>query len=300
LGEAAAQYLDEGSVVVHGHGFYVWPNAVIGRMARKRGVPLVYHPHGMLEPWILARSRGKKRVAHWLFENANFRAARLWRALTSREADQVRAHGIRVPVVVIPNGIDPEPFWRIRRPNRPVRQALFLGRLHPKKGLDLLVAAWAKLGLETRGWELTIAGPDENGHREELEALVRLAKLEGAVRFVGPVSGAAKIAQLAAAELFVLPSYSEGFPMALLEAMASSVPVLATEESNVPDIAACGAGWLCRANVGSLTNALRDALQAGDEERAQRGCLGRQLVAEKYSWSRLAGELELACAKLIG
>ena len=299
LRDVATEWIDQGAAVVHGHGFYVWPNAVIGRLARQRGIPLVYHPHGMLEPWILSRSRGKKRVAHWLFENANFKVARLWRALTSREADQVRAQGVRAPVIVIPNGIDPVPFRGIRQPARPVRQALFLGRLHPKKGLDLLVAAWAKLGSAVREWELVIAGPDENGYRTRVEAQVRSAGLEHCVHLVGPVSGEAKLARLAAAELFVLPSYSEGFPMAVLEAMASGVPVLATEECNMPDVAAHGAGWLCRAEAGSVADTLLRALEAGDQERKDRGAAGQRLVAEKYSWPRLAEELHGACASLM-
>jgi len=172
--------------------------------------------------------------------------------------------------------------------------------VHPKKGLDLLVAAWAKLGPAAREWELVIAGPDENGYRAVIEGQVRAAGLEGMVRFVGPVSGAAKIAQLAAAELFVLTSYSEGFPMAVLEAMASGVPVLATEECNFPDVAAHEAGWLCRAEAEAVATTLRRAIEAGDDERAQRGRLGRQLVERKYSWSLLAAELHSACAALLG
>src|SRR5690606_20451436 len=85
-------------------------NWILGRAARRLGKAMVMHPHGMFEPWILQRSRGKKRIANFLFEDANFRQARLWRALTSQEADQIRARGITAPIVIAPNGVDPAPF----------------------------------------------------------------------------------------------------------------------------------------------------------------------------------------------
>src|SRR5262249_26224498 len=92
--------------VVHGHGMYVGTNWLLGREARRQYRCLVYHVHGMFEPYILARSRWKKRLVHWLFENANFRSVRLWRALTEKEADQIRQCGIQAPIVVVPNGVN--------------------------------------------------------------------------------------------------------------------------------------------------------------------------------------------------
>ena len=300
LAGAAAEFFAGGGAVAHGHGLHVYPNFAIGRLARRGGVPLVYHPHGMFEPWILARSRGKKRVAGWLFEDANFRHARLWRALTAREADQVRAQGLTAPVVVLPNGIDPAPFAGPRvTDGKTRRQVLFLGRLHPKKGLPLLVAAWAALGRAAADWEIVIAGPDELGHRAEVEAQVRAAGLGEAVRFIGPVAGAAKVACLLAADVFVLPSHSEGFSVAILEALAAGLPVVATRACNFPGLTSSGAGWECEPTAESVTGALALALAAGDDARRQRGELGRRLVVENYAWPRLAADLHAECGKLL-
>ncbi len=302
LARSAAGLLVPGDTVAHGHGLYVYPNFAVGRLARQRGVPLVYHPHGMFEPWILARSRGKKQLAHWLFEDANFRAARLWRALTSREADQIRAQGITAPVVVLPNGIEPSAFdFPVPRPlpQADRRQILFLGRLHPKKGLPLLVAAWARLVTQARGWELVIAGPDENGHRAEVEALVRAAGLSGSVRFLGSVSGEAKKACWREAEVFVLPSHSEGFPMAVLEACAAGLPVVATDACNFPELKAAEAGWECPATAEGVTAALGEAIAASDTERRQRGERGRRLVESRYAWPGIAAALHAECVRLM-
>ncbi len=169
LQRCAPQLVHE-SDVLHGHGLYVGTNLIFGRAARRALKPLVYHVHGMFEPYILQRSKWKKQLVHWLFENNNFRHVRLWRALTSKEADQIRACGLRQPIVIAPNGLNvadfpkpPQPVTLIDTPLvRGLRKhgprALFLGRIHPKKGLDLLLRAWAKIPRAARDWELVIAG----------------------------------------------------------------------------------------------------------------------------------------------
>lgn len=291
--------------VVHGHGFYVAPNWVLGREARRLRKPLIYHPHGMFEPWILERSRGKKRIAHWLFENANFRHARLWRALTGKEADQIRAQGITAPVIICPNGIDPVSFARVPglRTNcvqKTRRELLFLARLHPKKGLDLLMQAWASLPSDLRrDWRIVIAGPDELGHRAEIEALVARLGIAADVAFTGSVSGESKLAVLASADAFVLPSYSEGFSVAILEALACRLPVVATHACNFPDLEKQGGGWCVHSTVEGVWQGLQALLSATDSERAQRGEQGRMLVERAYTWPQIALQLDAACRELV-
>jgi len=108
--QTKAKELVAATDVIHGHGLYVGTNFAFGLQARLQSKPLVYHTHGFFEPWILKRSRWKKRLVHSIFEDANFRHARLWRALTTKEADQIRAQGIKAPIVVIPVGLHPMPF----------------------------------------------------------------------------------------------------------------------------------------------------------------------------------------------
>jgi glycosyltransferase involved in cell wall biosynthesis len=294
--------------VLHGHGLYVGTNYVFGKEARRQGKSLVYHVHGFFEPWILNRSRWKKRLAHWLFEDANFRHARLWRALTSKEADQIRSHGIKAPIVVAPNGLDPAEFPKpadlnapietplIKNLSKSVLRVLFLGRVHPKKGLDLLLPAWAKLSALTKDWQLVIAGPDEQGYLTQVRELARSLGLQDQIVFTGPVTGQSKINLLHSSDLFVLPSYSEGFPVSVLEAMACGLPVIATRACNFPDIAGADAGWECDAVVDSLAEALKMALQASESERWKRGQNGRRLVETHYTWPVIIKTLQEACA----
>ncbi|HEY5552488.1 MAG TPA: glycosyltransferase, partial [Opitutaceae bacterium] len=191
-----------------------------------------------------------------------------------------------------PNGIDVAAF---DAPGPAIAKSrkviLFLGRIHPKKGLPLLLSAWSRATRFHADWEIVIAGPDEEGHRAQLEAQIDADGIRDSVRFVGVVGGAGKLAWLRAADLFVLPSHSEGFSVAILESLASRAPVLATHACNFPAIETTGAGWLCDAEAGSLGRALDAALSSDAAERSQRGLAGRALVERDYTWSAIARKL---------
>jgi glycosyltransferase involved in cell wall biosynthesis len=304
----AAHEWVKSSDILHGHGFYVGTNYLFGREARLENKPLVYHVHGIFEPYILRRSRWKKQLVHWLFEDANFGHARLWRALTLREADQIRSRGIKAPIVVAPNGLNLNEFpapanhdHDIETPmagklSKKRRRALFLGRIHPKKGLDLLLPCWARLEKARKDWELIVAGPDENGYLAHARAIVESLGLENDVIFTGPVTRQPKRALLYSADLFVLPSYSEGFPMSLLEAMACGVPVAATTACNFPNLFQEGGGWECLPSLDSVETALRAALSASEQERRQRGQIARRLLERDYTWPRITRTLLEACS----
>jgi glycosyltransferase involved in cell wall biosynthesis len=295
--------------VLHGHGFYVGTNYYFGSEARRQKKPLVYHVHGIFEPYILQRSRWKKRLVHLLFEDANFRHAQLWRALTSKEADQIRSYGIKAPIVVAPNGLNLSDYTGPETHQGDLetplagklvktrRRALFLGRIHPKKGLDLLLACWARLGTKRKDWELVVAGPDERGHLQHTQTLTESLNLRKDVVFTGPVVGRMKRTLLYSADLFVLPSYSEGFPMSLLEAMACRLPVAATTACNFPEISLAEAGWECQANLDSLLSTLARALAVSDSERRQRGENGKRVVGTRYAWPAIVRHLLEACSK---
>ncbi len=232
--------------VIHGHGLYVGTNYVFGIETRRQHKPTIYHVHGMFDPYILRRSRWKKQLVLWLFENANFRQVRLWRALTLKEADQIRGCGISAPIVVAPNGLNadeyPKPFMSAQVVRTPLiselskerLRVLFLSRIHPKKGLDILLPAWAQLAERHKDWELVIAGPDENGYMAVVKQLAGQLGIANQVMFTGQVTGQAKIELLYSADLFVLPSYSEGLPVSLLEAMACEVPVVCNHRMQLP------------------------------------------------------------------
>ena len=152
----------------------------------------------MFEPYILNRSRWKKKLVHWLFENENFKSVRLWRALTETEADQIRSYGLTQPIVTIPNGINLKEFDAPAQTSgvidtplagdlpktRP--RVLFIARIHPKKGLDLLIPAWARIHSLIKDWQLIVAGPDEGRYMAKMQRLTHSLDLANDVIFTGP------------------------------------------------------------------------------------------------------------------
>lgn len=300
----AAQKLVGQANFVHGHGFYVAPNWIIGSQCRLSKKVLVYHPHGMFEPWILARSRLKKKIAHLFYENANFKYAKLWRALTSREADQIRAQGITRKVIVAPNGIhlgafdSIDSFRREAGGSKNSKTILYLGRIHPKKGLPLLFEAWSSIPEYSRKeWNIVIAGPDELNHRSELESIVDTLGLRKSVVFIGLVEASSKMKCLAEADAFVLPSYSEGFSVAVLEGMASRLPVIATHACNFPELEIDGGGWCVDSTVEGIRGALTALLSSDSRELIDRGEAARALIEQSYTWENISRKIDDACSE---
>jgi glycosyltransferase involved in cell wall biosynthesis len=185
-----------------------------------------------------------------------------------------------------------------RFPRKRAKRMIFLSRVHPKKGLDLLFQAWAKLDPAlTRDWEIAVFGPDEGGHLAEVQTLIQDLGIMDAVTFYGSVSGSDKEAAYRSGDLFVLPSRSEGFPMAVLEAASYGLPVVQTDECNFPELTEAGGAWEARPEVASLHQSLTEALNADEAERSERGAIGEALVQRDYQWSAIAQKVDQACKR---
>jgi glycosyltransferase involved in cell wall biosynthesis len=215
------------------------------------------------------------------------------------EADHLRALGLTAPIAVVPNGVPLPDTWKQRAPsNGQPRQALFLSRIHPKKGLLNLMDAWA--AVRPSGWRLVVAGPDEQGHRAEVERRARAQGVAADVTFTGPVDDDAKWALYRASDLFVLPTFSENFGVVVAEALACGVPALTTTGAPWRVLAAARCGWWVAPEVAALTDALRDATARSDAERLAMGQRGRALVEARFSWNQVAADLHAAYRWLLG
>ena len=286
--------------VVHSHGLWMHPGVIARTCARQAKCPLVVSPHGMLEPWALDHSGWKKRLAAWMFENENLHGADCLHALCTQEAENCRRYHLRNPIAIIPNGIDLNELHPLPDANaitrrfpgvRDRRRVLFLSRLHPKKGLENLFMAWRRLAADHEDWCLLIGGSGEPEYELGLKSLVKHDGMEKSIFFLGPVYGEAKKEALAAADVFVLPSFSEGFSLAILEAAAVGLPVVLTRECNFPELARAGAGIEIAADVGGIESGLRQALEVTDEKRKVMGRQGRELVQKSYTWPAVACQM---------
>jgi len=286
----------EGLELLHTHGLWMYSSVAAQRWRRRHGKPWVVTPHRMLDLWAEQNGRWKKRLAGWLYEDRHLRGAACLHALCAAEAEAFRAYGLSNPIAVIPNGVElpvlpatpVEPDWAKNLPEG-ARILLFLGRLHPKKGIPPMLEAWAQVaGATAEPWYLVIAGWDQNGHRAELERSVAALGIEDSVRFVGPQFGEQKAASLQRANAFILPSFSEGLPMAVLEAWSYGLPVLMTPRCNLPEGFAADAALAMQPERASIRAALTSLFAMSDEARVQIGARGRQLVEARFTWSAVA------------
>jgi glycosyltransferase involved in cell wall biosynthesis len=162
---------------------------------------------------------------------------------------------------------------------------LFLGRIHPKKGLLNLIDAWGKV--RPAHWRLCIAGPDEEGHLTEVLKKVRMLGLEESVNYIGEVEGETKSATFEKADLFVLPSFSENFGVVVAEALAHGVPVITTCSTPWEELPRYGCGWSIEPTADALTETLKDALNMEPADLRAMGEKGISYV-RRYDWHTIA------------
>jgi glycosyltransferase involved in cell wall biosynthesis len=272
--------------VIHNNSLWMMPNVYPAWAARGKSCRLVTSPRGTLSPWALRCSAWQKRLMWLLGQGRAVTASHCFHATAESEYRDIRAAGLRAPVAIIPNGIDIGPA-RSRTPTENGRRRLlFLGRLHPVKGIDLLLHAWHRIESSFPDWELHIVGGGEPIHVKQLNQLAGNLGVRR-VYFVGPAFGADKTRQFQQAELFVLPSHSENFGVAVAEALAHGMPVIVTKGAPWPGLATKDCGWWIETGETPLANCLRSALALSPEQLSEKGYRGRQWMEQEFSWNQV-------------
>jgi len=272
---------------VHDNGLWLPHNHRLADLAREAGVPRVVSPRGMLEPWAIRHKRWKKAAAWRLYQRRDLGRAAALHATAAQEAENLRAFSLSPPIHAIANGVDLPDLPHSAPAGGRARTALFLGRIHPVKGLPMLIEAWARA--RPIGWRLVIAGPDEAGHQREVEAAIATAGLGDVVSFPGAAFGEAKTRLLCEADLVVAPSHSESFGMAVAEALAHATPVLTTTAAPWPMLETRGCGWRVAPTTKALADALRDAADCDAPTLRRMGAAGRLLIEADFGWAKIAG-----------
>lgn len=278
--------------LIHTHG--LWTHFSVNALAASKhaSVPRIVSPHGMLEDWAFNHHKARKWPLWLAWEKGALNSATAIHVTSNTEAAAVRRRGIRAPIFVVPLGIDMSDMSDTTtgegKGDGNDRTALFLSRLHPKKGLLDLIEAWSIVRPE--GWKLVVAGPSEMGEAERASERIQALGLGEQVSLIGPVASADKGAAFANAELFLLPSYSENFGLVVLEALHCGIPTLTTDQTPWTDLAQTGCGWVVSPGMSGIVPALRQATALSRQELAAMAPACRQ-YAQPYTWSQTVSKL---------
>jgi glycosyltransferase involved in cell wall biosynthesis len=276
--------------VLHSHNLWLMPNIYPGWAASAARKPLVISPRGTLGAVPLQYGRFKKKLVWAALQGPVVKRAACLHATADKEHEEFRSLGLKQPIAVIPNGIDIPRLLHREKTVRGPRRLLFLSRIHQKKGLEILLDAWAATGLASRDWELRIVGVGSPEYEAALKA--KAAGLKGGgVSFVGPRYGAQKSQEYAEADLFVLPSLNENFGIVLAEAMSFGLPVIASTGTPWVGVEAHNCGWFVEPDADDLARVLLQAAARSDEQLRAMGRRGRTWMAQEYSWPRLGFEM---------
>jgi glycosyltransferase involved in cell wall biosynthesis len=286
---------DSPADVFHIHGLWRMANVYPADAARARGAPVFVSPRGMLGMEALRFSPLRKKIFWALAQGRAVRMADALHATSEQEWRDIRAFGLRQPVALLPNGV------ALRAVEAPAREpyVLSLGRLHPIKGLDRLLRAWALLEADFPDWRLRMHGPSELGHRGELMALARELRLER-VEIGDALYGEEKRRAFVRASLFALPSHGENFANTVAESLACGVPVVASTGAPWEGLRVHGCGWWTDNEPEAFAAALRDAMSLSHEERRAIGARGRAWMARDFSWEEIGRRMAECYAWSLG
>lgn len=295
--------------IVHQHGMWTGVSAATRRFSQSGKARTIVSPHGSLNDWALNLSKWKKKIALAAYERENLMLASCLYATSEIEIADFRKFGLKNPIAYIQNGIqgkylsmqgDARRFRKEHNLPDEKRILFFLSRISPKKGLRMLIEAIKSIPDQFRDWQLVISGIDEFDHKREIDSIIQAFNLEASIKIIGPLFGTRKQDAFAAAELFILPSHSEGSPMVILDSLSAGVPVITTRASSWNDLVEFNCGWWTEISTDATRNALIAALGKSPAELEQMGKQGKTLIASKYTWSKLAQKTLVLYEWLLG
>ncbi len=285
--------------IVHTHGLWLHPNSASRRAAEAYGKPFVVSPRGMLSKPALRQSRRRKALAWRAYQRRDLQRASLVHVTSPQELMDLRSLGISGPAAIIPNGVDLDSYPPLPFPaSQSEPQVLYLSRIHPLKGIDLLLRVWQGRKLGGLG-TLTVAGTGERAHVARLESELRQMG-DPSIRYVGEVLETAKQALLCEASVVVLPSASENYAMVVAEALASARPVIATQGAPWGDLRTHDCGWWVSGSEHAIGAALEDALRRSSSELRDMGLRGRALAESRHCAHRAAERMQAVYHWLCG
>lgn len=274
--------------IIHNHSLWMMPNIYPGWVARRFEIPLVISPRGTLSTFAFNNGSAVKRLVWPLLQKPAIDPVTCFHATAISEYEDIRRMGFRQPVAVIPNGVDIPPMGQKAPKLR--RSVLFLGRIHKKKGLDMLLPAWRVLQDRFTDWDLKIAGPDNRGYLGEMRLLAEHLRLKR-IEFLGPVYGEAKWQMYRDSDLFVLPTYSENFGMSIAESLAAGTPAIVSKGAPWGGLEDYGAGQWIDIGIDPLVASLESLMTCSTEDLDDMGRRGRAWMSKSFSWQTIGHQI---------
>lgn len=276
--------------LIHSQNLWTLFYNKVARIARECEIPYIMTPRGTLEPWSLSQKRLKKIIALSIYQKNDLRKANCILATSKMEAANVRRLGIKTPIAVIPNGIDVSEYKcrSIDFLPKVKKQILFLSRIHPKKGIEVLIRSWASIEKLYPDWNVVIAGNGDEAYIHSLRELINSYMLLERVKIIPPVFGKKKKELYCESSLFVLPTYSENFGMVIAEAMSCGVPVVTTNGTPWQELNELNIGWCIDLSVENLSKVLKEAMDLGPEKLFNKGLQCSKHIHDNYQYSEVA------------
>lgn len=289
--------------IIHNHSLWMCPNIYPGCAVKGTTCKLVCAPRGTLTSFSLARSAWKKRIMMILGQRSMLNRVDMFHATCEAEVEDIRRLGYSQPVLVLTNGIEmPDISLLGTKPSlsgSEGRTLVYLSRIHPEKRLDLLLKAWASLEARHPEWRLNIYGPLDGEFPLRMKQLANDLGLSR-VTFMGEVLGDAKFKVLHEADLFILPTHTENFGMAIAEALASGTPAITTKGAPWKDLESNRCGWWIDETLDAVYETLDKAMCLSCEELAEMGECGREWMKRDFDWDKLGIKMKMAYEWLLG
>ncbi len=279
-----------GMEIIHANGLWQYTSITAAKIAKRKGIPFVLSPHGMLYPAALNTSKWIKKASWYLYQRRMLLNATVLHATCVQELEHIRGLGIKTPVAVIPNPIEKNQDIQNQRLKDTRSHIGFIGRFAPIKNIENLIHAWAQVGKDRADWELVLIGDGVPGYRKSLKELAEKLEVKNII-FPGFLDGKAKNNMLNSLSYLVLPSKSENFGMVVPEALVREIPVIASKGTPWEELNTRKAGWWIEIGAQPLAETLTQAMSLSETERHAMGQNGRKLVEENYSIEVVASKM---------
>ena len=269
--------------ILHSHNLWTMPNIYPSVISHKYNIPLFYSPRGTLSKWAFESGSFAKKIFWPLLQRKALDRVFCFHATAYSEYQDIRNNGFSQPVAIIPNGID---MYQKKYHKSYQKNILFLGRIHKKKGLDVLIKSWALVEKKFPEWKLIIAGPDNQGYLNFVKILASDLGLKR-ISFVGELIGERKYQAYGEANIFVLPTYSENFAMTVAEALMMGTPAIVSKGAPWEGLIKNKSGWWIDIGVDSLVQCFNEVLKLDRNTLIEMGNNGAKWMEKDFSWSEI-------------